>query len=78
MLFLVIMARANQGGRTGRIRPDERDTNDNVAILGPDVIGTEAHMASLQETKKCAPQNRARIFVVFFVFERTSSKNSGQ
>lgn len=48
------MPGGNQGGRTGRIRPDERDTNDNAAILGANVIGTEAHMASLKETKKCA------------------------
>ena len=48
------MPRPNQRGRAGRIRPDERDTNDNVAILGPDIVGTEAHMASLKETKKCA------------------------
>ena len=52
------MARQNNVRRgTGRIRPDECDTNDNAEILGGGIVETEAHMVSLQGGGKvCLPQ----------------------
>jgi hypothetical protein len=49
-----------RGPQTGRIRPDQRDTDDTVPIIGADIAIDEEHDAAVQDTESKGMKPRTR------------------